>query len=249
MGSISYILSAVELLRALKTVYPYSALSQKTGLAKSVLCRYVKGTNLPSEGTATELHRSLSQLTDLRLLVSKKLKQDVEGYLDSTTVSCDPAILNWAGREILTKYGNKHFTKILTAATDGIPLASAAAMRLGLPLIIAKRNKEVGIRSFLEESYIGSSPVSVTTLYVPRDSIAPGDRVLIVDNIVRTGRTVNVLLNVVKKAKPAAVSLYILIAVGDNWRKTLSAPPNIPIEVVFTLPSTPTKQVEKTLAA
>ncbi len=249
MRSIAYILSAVELLQALKTVYPYSALSVKTGLSKPVLCRYVKGTNLPTEGTAALLHRSLSEMTNLGFLLSKRLKQDAEGYIDSTTVSCDPVILGWAGRDIISKYGFKHFTKVLTAATDGIPVASAAAMRLGVPLVIAKRNKEVGIRSFIEESYLSSSPASVTTLYIPKDAILPGERVLIVDNIVRSGRTIKVLLNVVKKVKANAPNAYLLIAIGDAWRKNLPSSDETKIEVALKIGSPTNRKLEETLAA
>ncbi len=244
LGSISFILSTVELLRALKTVYPYSALSEFTGLAKPVLCRYVKGTNLPSEGTAVALNRSLLEKASLRLLLSRKLRQDSEGYIDSTAVSCDPAILTWAGREILKRYGPKHFNKVLTVATDGIPIASVAALRLDVPLVIAKRNKEVGIPSFIEESYLSSSPVTVTTLYVPRGAISPGERILIVDNIIRTGRSMNALLNLAKKAKASAADIYLLIAAGDEWRKTVAVNRDTRVEIELELPAAPEKKAE-----
>ncbi len=249
IGKINFILSSVELLRALKTIYPYSALSEKTGLAKPVLCRYVKGTNLPSEGTAMMLNQSLSALTNLKLLLTQKLKQDPEGYVDSTTVACDHTILIRAGREILAKYSDRGFTKVLTAATDGIPLASAAAMRLGVPLVIAKRNKEVGIRSFIEESYVSSSPTTVTSLYIPKGAILPAERVIIVDNIIRSGRTINVLLNLVKKVKATTPNVYILIAAGDAWRKTLSIPAATQLDIVLRLDNTVPKGIEKSLAA
>ncbi len=249
MSSIILIISSVELLRALKTVYPYSALSAKTGLSNPVLCRYVKGANLPSEGTALLLNQSLTELANLSLLLSRRLRQDAEGYVDSTVVSCDPVILNWAGREILGKYNSKHFTKILTAATEGIPLASAAALRLGIPLVIAKRQKEVGVRSFIEESYVSSSPASVTSLYVPKGAIAPGERILIVDNIIRSGRTINVLLNLAKKFKATTPNIYILIAIGDTWRKNISLPPGTQMDIVHKIPRNPQNLVERPLAA
>lgn len=248
MGSITFILASVELLRALKTIYPYSALSEKTGLAKPVLCRYVKGTNLPSEGTALMLNQSLAQFTNLKLLLSRKLRQDPEGYVDSTTVSCDPTILTWAGREILAKYGSKKFTKVLTAATDGIPVASAAALRLGVPLVIAKRSKEVGIHSFIEESYVSSSPTAVTTLYIPKGAISTEERILIVDNIVRTGRTLNVLLNLVRKVKATAPNIYVLIAAGEAWRKNLSIPGETRLDIALRIDAAP-RRVEKSLPA
>lgn len=249
IGTINFILSSVELLRALKTIYPYSALSEKTGLAKPVLCRYVKGTNLPSEGTAIMLNQSLSSHANLKLLLAQKLKQDPEGYVDSTTVSCDHTILIHAGREILTRYRDKGFTKVLTAATDGIPLASAAAMRLGVPLVIAKRSKEVGIRSFIEESYVSSSPTAVTTLYIPKRAISPGDQILIVDNIVRTGRTINVLISLVKKVKAVASNIYILIIVGGTWHKTLTIPTETHLDVVLRLEDSSNMKIENKLPA
>lgn len=247
--SINFILSTVELLRVLKTVYPYSTLAGQTGLSMPVLCRYVKGTNLPSEGTAVMLTQTLSQLAELRTLLSRRLKQDPEGYIDSTEVSCDNTILSWASREIFMKYASMHFSKVLVAATDGIPLASAAAIRLGVPLVIAKRSKEVGINSFIEESYVGSSPTAVTTLYIPRAAISPGEQVLIVDNIIRTGRTVNVLLKLVKKAKASVPNIYVLISVGEPFGQSFRIPPETHLEVALRLEATATKAIERRLTA
>jgi adenine/guanine phosphoribosyltransferase-like PRPP-binding protein len=248
MTSLTISLSAVELLRALKTIYPYSVLSAKTGLSKPVLCRYVKGANLPSAGTALMLNRSLLEIAEFKQIVSKRLKIDSEGYVDAAAVSCDPVVLDWAGSEIRARYGSKHFTKIMTAATDGIPLATSASLRLGLPLLIAKRNKEVGIKSYVEESYLSSSPASVTTLYVPKGAISPGEKILIVDNITRTGRTLNLLLNIVRRAKATVPNAYILIAVGDGWRRTLGGSEGTSFEVLLKVASTTEKRTEKMLA-
>ncbi len=249
MSSVTFILSSVELLRALKTIYPYSALSAKTGLAKPVLCRYVKGTNLPSEGTAKMLNQSLQDLYDLKQLLSNRLRIDEQGYIDAGTVAWDSTVLCWVGRELLARFGSKRFTKVLTVATDGVPLASAVAVRLGIPLVIAKRSKEVGIRSFIEESYVSSSPPSITTLYLPRGAISTEDYILIVDDIIRTGRTVNAVLNLVKRVKATAPNIYILLAMGRSWKNSLVIPSGTHLDVVLQIDPESERRMAKTLAA
>ena len=46
----------------------------------------------------------------------------------------------------------KRVTKVLTAAVDGVPLATMVANALGVNVIVAKRNKEVGVKAFLDET-------------------------------------------------------------------------------------------------
>ena len=123
-------------------------------------------------------------------------------------------------------------TKVLTAAVDGIPLAALVANSLGVDLLIAKRNKEVGVPAFLEETYVLQDSGVTMTLYIPKDAFKRRDSVLIVDDMIKTGETQAALVDLVKKAKAEVSGIYSLIAVGEDWRKNLKLPKGSPIEVV-----------------
>jgi adenine/guanine phosphoribosyltransferase-like PRPP-binding protein len=121
----------------------------------------------------------------------------------------------------------------LTAAVDGIPLATMVANALGVNLVIAKRSKEVGVKAFLEETYVLGRDSGVTmTLYIPKDIIKKRDSVLIVDDMIKTGETQAALVNLVRKAKAEISGVFSLVAVGEEWKKKLKLSGECPIEVI-----------------
>jgi len=120
----------------------------------------------------------------------------------------------------------------LSAAVDGIPLATMVANALGVNLVIAKRGKEVGVKAFLEETYALRDSGVTMTLYIPKDAIKKRDSVLIVDDMIKTGETQAALVNLVRKAKAEISGVFSLIAVGDEWKKKLKLSGECPIEVI-----------------
>ncbi|PMB75661.1 MAG: hypothetical protein C0193_00455, partial [Candidatus Bathyarchaeota archaeon] len=104
---------------------------------------------------------------------------------------------------------------------------------LGVNLVIAKKSKEVGVKAFLEETYVLGRDSGVTvTLYVPKDAIKRRDSVLIVDDMIKTGETQAAMVNLVRKAKAEISGIFSLIAVGDEWKKKLKIAGECPIEVI-----------------
>jgi adenine phosphoribosyltransferase len=107
------------------------------------------------------------------------------------------------------------------------------ANSLGVNLVVAKRSKEVGVKAFLEETYVLGKDSGVTmTLYIPRDIIKKRDSVLIVDDMIKTGETQAALVNLVRKAKAEISGVFSLIAVGEEWKKRLKLSGECPIEVI-----------------
>jgi len=224
---------AVERLRLIKKTYPYSKLAKYTGLPEAVLCRYVRGSVLPSEETAIKLWNALEKLESLPSLVKKRLRFTPDGYIDITGVIYDPYILSHTAQHVCMKFAGRRITKVMTAAVDGIPLASVIATTLEVPIVVAKRTKDVGVRAFIEESYPTESPAELKTLYIPKGAIKSTDGVLVVDDIVRTGKTLRALTNLVKKARGKLEGIFALMAIGDEWMKRVNV--NCPIEIAVTI--------------
>ena len=63
----------------------------------------------------------------------------------------DTLFLERAVQYAVDKFAGKRITKVITSAVDGIPLATLLAHRLGVKLVIAKKDREVGVREFIEE--------------------------------------------------------------------------------------------------
>ena len=233
-------LMTIELLRTAKYKrnITYRELSAKTGLPVTVLSRYAKGHVLPNTTRAKELWKVLTKLVGLETELRSRIRFDETGYFDNTDIVGDYNILKQAANYALANFAGKRVTKILTAAVDGIPLATMVANALGVNLILAKRNKEVGVKAFLDETYILGKYSGVTvTLYIPKNSIKKRDSVLVVDDMIKSGETQEALVHLVKKAKAEISGVFSLIAVGDEWKKRLKFSNNAPVEVVTYLKS------------
>lgn len=230
-------LMTIELLRTAKKQYTYRELSSKTGLPVTVLSRYAKGHVLPNTERARLLWRTLSKMVGLHVELRRRIVFNKDGYFDNTNIVGDFNLLRQAAHHALATFAGKRVTKVFTAAVDGIPLATMVANSLGVNLVIAKRNKEVGVPAFLEETYVLRDSGITMTLYLPKDAIKRRDSILIVDDMIKTGETQAALVNLVHKAKAEISGVYALVAVGNEWQKKISLPRGCPVEVVTKLHS------------
>jgi adenine phosphoribosyltransferase len=228
-------LMTIELLRTAKYKrnITYRELASKTGLPVTVLSRYAKGHVLPNTARAKQLWKVLTKLVGLETELRSRIRFDEDGYFDNTDIIGDFNILQQAANHALANFAGKRVTKVLSAAVDGIPLATMVANALGVNLVIAKRGKEVGVKAFLEETYVLGKDSGVTmTLYIPKEAVKKRDSVLIVDDMIKTGETQVALVNLVRKAKAEISGVFSLIAVGEEWKKRLKLSGECPIEVI-----------------
>ena len=225
-------LMTIELLRTAKKEYTYRELSTKTNLPVTVLSRYAKGHVLPNAARAKELWKILTKLVGLKTELRRRIKFNKDGYFNNTWIIGDHNILQQAAHYALATFAGRRATTVLTAAVDGIPLAAMVANALSVDLIIAKRDKEVGVPAFFEETYVLMDSGVTMTLYVPKDAFKKRDSVLIVDDMIKTGETQAALINLVRKSKAEVSGIYMLIAVGDDWKDEINLPRGSPVEVV-----------------
>jgi len=222
----------VDLLRIAKSRFTYRELSQMVGLQITVLSRYVKGHVLPSTDRARAIWKTLNPIVGLEKELWEKIKFNNDGYFDNTNIIGNSSILHLASQDALARFAGRRITKVLTAAVDGIPLATMVAQAINVNLVIAKRSKEVGVKEFVEETYVPKGTGMMVTLYIPKDSIKKNDSVLIVDDVIRTGETQRALIDLVHKCKAEVTGIYALVAIGDEFERRLSIPPGCKFETV-----------------
>jgi adenine/guanine phosphoribosyltransferase-like PRPP-binding protein len=235
LNDLKYRLMTIDLLRTAKRNYTYRELSIQTGLPVTVLSRYVKGHVLPTSSRARKIWKSLEKIVGLEEELRRRIKFDTNGYFDNTSIISDPTLLQQGAQYVFSKFAGRRITKVLTAAVDGIPLATIISEVLGVDLVIAKKNKEVGVRDFIEETFVPGGSGMVTSLYLPRGLIKRSDSVLIVDDVIKSGETPKALVRLIKKARAEVAGIYALISIGDRWKEKLRDLQALPIEVVLNL--------------
>ncbi len=218
----------VELLRLLKEQYTYQELSSMLGLPITVINRYLKGRVLPRTPRCLELIQKIERMIRLEDLVRRKMKINENGFVDITEVLKDVVLLRYIAMKVFEIFREEKITLVLTAATDGIPLATLIAQQFKVPLAYAKDRKEVGVEKFLEVSYMPGSTGMILSLYLPHNMIRKGDNVLIADDFIRTGETQRALYHLALKAKANPIGMYVIVAKKDA-KKELEGELGIPI--------------------
>ena len=235
VGDLKFRLMTINLLKNAKKRFTYRELSAKTNLPVTVLSRYVKGHVLPSSSRAKKIWKMLETLVGLEDELRRRIKFDESGYFDNTSIILDASLLQQAVQHAFSKFAGTRITKILTVAVDGIPLSTLMSDNLGVDLLIAKKTKEVGIRDFIEETFIPGNSDMVMSLYLPRGAIKKGDSVLIVDDIIKSGETQRAMINIITRSRADVAGIFALISIGDEWKEKLRDTSNFPLEVVLEL--------------
>jgi len=210
-----------DLLKVASETHTYQELSEVLGLSPPILSRYMRGHVLPSYSRAQGLYKKLTELTNIKEALKKRIMFDEEGYFDNTPLTSEITWLKIMSNYAMEKFAGRRVTKVLTAAVDGVPTATLVANLLDIDLVIAKDNKEVGIQEFIEEMYIPKGSAIRKSLFVPKSSIRKKDSILIIDDVVRTGETVQALVDMVRNQRADIAGIYVLVTVGEDWKNYL----------------------------
>lgn len=201
-------IGAVELLALLRKKYDYKQLSERLALPVPVLSRYVNGRVLPSKSRSERII-SFFKEGYLSELVHSRISKMEEGLYDLSQVLRDITLQKLMGRVAFNEFNYVEVDKLLTVATDGIPIAVEVANEFNVDLVIAKKSRDIDTGDLIEQRVIRSPPV-VEYLYIPRRAIKKGDGVLIVDDIIRTGKTIQGLAALTERAGGRIVGVFAI---------------------------------------
>lgn len=127
----------------------------------------------------------------------------------------DVALIEKLAKELYRRFSDKKITKILTIETSGIALAYAVARLFGVPLVFAKKKKSINIDGELYVADIpSSSKKSVSQVIISKKFISSQDSVLIVDDLLANGGSLQGLISLVESADATVVGLGIAVEKG-----------------------------------
>jgi xanthine phosphoribosyltransferase len=141
-----------------------------------------------------------------------------------------------AGRVLAGHFSGSGATKVLTAEISGIAPALTTALCLDVPVVYARKTKPV---TMTDPVYVEAAPshtkgVSVFLMVSP-EFLAPGDRVLIIDDFLASGQTIGALVRLVRHAGAELVGIGALIEKAfEGGRDELEAL-GIPVHALVTI--------------
>ncbi len=207
-------LRAVEVLRMLKETRTYDELAARTGLPPGDLNRYVNGHVLPSADRARTVVEDVGR-DALAAELDARIRVDDEGYVDTSGAVFDQPFLDLVAPVVASAFEFDRPDVVLTAATDGITLAASLASYYGVRCAYAKKRKETAVEEFIEARQRLASGIELT-YYLPASAIDAGESVLVVDDLIRSGETQELLLEIVESAGGHVAGVFALIAAGDD---------------------------------
>ena len=207
-------LQAVAVLRMLKETRTYDELADVTGLPAGDLNRYVNGHVLPSVDRAREVVGGVGR-EELAAELESRVTRDDEGYVDNSEVVFDQSFLDLVAPVAAESLDFDRPDVVLTAATDGITLGAAMADYFDARVAYAKKGKETAVEEFIESRQRLASGIELT-YYLPASAVDPGESVLVVDDLIRSGETQELLLDIVEQADATVVGVFALIAAGER---------------------------------
>ncbi|WP_338599939.1 phosphoribosyltransferase family protein [Sulfolobus tengchongensis] len=215
-------LFSVDILKELKNIYTYKELSDFFNIQESLICRYVNGRTIPSERQALEIVTRVKNKDFLYNFFIKKIKVYEDDYIDVSNLLFYPSLLRLFLELYLIKLSKaQDITKVVGIASNGIPFATIVSSILERPLIISKKHKDSTQISYIEENIREGNGV-ISTIYLREDYISKKDRILIVDDVIRSGKTLLSLYSLISKANASVVGAFIIATNTDSWKGKLA---------------------------
>ena len=149
----------------------------------------------------------------------------------------DPDLMVAAGEAIAARFAEGRPTRILTAEVSGIIPAVMAGRALGnLPVVYARKHKPITMR---EPVFVDSAPSHTkggeVLLMVSPEFLSAGDRVLIVDDFLASGRTIDALARIVAAAGATLVGIAAVVEKTFEGGREQLAHWGVPIEALATI--------------
>jgi adenine/guanine phosphoribosyltransferase-like PRPP-binding protein len=213
-------ISSVELLATLKKSYSYRELSSVLGLSAPILSRYVRGHVLPSAARSEKFIATFREKL-LKKMVLDHVKVASDGSYDISGVISNVGLLRQIAKVVYSEFSLVSVERVLTMEVDGIPIAVEVAGEFNVNVAVVRAEKELGIEDFYEQKVV-YSPSNVKYLYLPRSALRKGEHVLIVDDMIRSGTTVEALARIAEKARAKIVGVFAIASVDQSAAKLKS---------------------------
>lgn len=133
------------------------------------------------------------------------------GYLYLNDILGNPAILRKVGRVMASVYAKQDIDAVMTVATKGIPIAYAVAGFLNVPVVIVRRDPKVTEGSTVSINYVSGSTKRIQTMVLSKRSLPDRSNVLIVDDFMKAGGTINGMIDLLKEFNATVAGIAVLV--------------------------------------
>lgn len=157
----------------------------------------------------------------------------VDGFINHQV---DPLLMDACGHEFALRFKNVGATKILTAEISGIAPALTTALHMGLPVVYARKHKPI---TMPDQVFLTLSPSHTkgrtVELIISPEYLGHSERVLIIDDFLATGATIQGLVRLAQTAGASIVGIGALIEKTFEGGRNALAYLSVPIESLVSI--------------
>lgn len=144
------------------------------------------------------------------------------GYIYLSDILGDPQLLKQMGELIATTFAFQDVDAIMTVETKGIPLAATVSSYLNVPFVIARRKAKITEGSTISVNYVSSSSKRIEKMELAKRSLEPGSKVLIVDDFMKGGGTLNAMVDLVQEFNCEVAGMAVLCETQATEQKIVA---------------------------
>ena len=165
----------------------------------------------------------------------------VDGFINHQV---DPVLMDACGQEFARLFAGVGATRVLTAEISGIAPAVMAARYLNLPVVYARKSKPITMPNTV---YLTVAPSHtkghMVELIVSPEYLPRGEKVLIIDDFLASGSTIQGLVRLVQAAGADLVGIGTLVEKSFEGGRELLAPLGVPVISLVTITSMDNQQI------
>lgn len=134
-------------------------------------------------------------------------------YIHTSDILQDSFMLSKVGRLIASHFVQRDIDAVMTVESKGIGLATIVARYLNVPYVTARRDSTDAIGPTISVNYVAGSMQTVRKMELEKNSLKTHQRVLIVDDFLRNGGTVEGMISLLDEFDCTPVGICVL---GEN---------------------------------
>jgi adenine phosphoribosyltransferase len=142
-------------------------------------------------------------------------------FRDITTLLQDPVGLRLSVEGLVKPFQGKKIDKVVAIEARGFILGGAVALELGVGFVPVRKPGKLPHETIGQDYELeyGTDRIEMHT-----DAIAPGERVLLIDDLIATGGTAEAAIHVIEQARGQIVAVAVVIDLPElGGRKRIEA--------------------------
>lgn len=143
------------------------------------------------------------------------------GYVYLSDLLGEPDLLRKVGQIIASEYQGQKIDAVMTVATKGVPIAQSVSYYLNVPFVIVRRDSKITEGSTVSVNYVSGSSERIEKMELSKRSLKRGSRVLVVDDFMKGGGTVNGMKSLIEEFEAELVGITVFAESTFSGRRAI----------------------------